>query len=218
MTLALAACAALGLSGAAFASPVPWSQPDGSTANFDYSGGQSDNGLFGDPIVTDEGLIFTPVGFIASATDGGAQVTSDRLQVTITAPDGQDIDQISVTELGDYAILGSGSVFASGALFAVGEGLPLAGIADALDVDPAMPILVESSGLYEGTATLEFPEGITEVTLVFNNILQAEAGPNSSALIQKKTAGFDIDIVIPEPASVGLLGVAGLGLLRRRNG
>ncbi|MEM6313313.1 MAG: PEP-CTERM sorting domain-containing protein, partial [Planctomycetota bacterium] len=131
-------------------------------------------------------------------------------------PEGQDIEEITVTELGDYAINGTGSVFASGALFAVGEGLPLAGLADALDVDPAMPVLGTGSGLYSGTATLVFPEGISMVTLVFNNILQAEAGPGSSAFIQKKTAGFDIDIVIPEPATLGLVGLAGLPLMRRR--
>ena len=47
----------------ASAATVPWSQPSGSTASFDYSNGQSDNGLFGSPTVAGTTFIFTPSNF-----------------------------------------------------------------------------------------------------------------------------------------------------------
>lgn len=220
------AIAAIGFSAsAASAAFMPWTNSSGSTSTFSYSGGGSDEGLFGDPTVSPDGFSFTPSGFLAQATDGSSDVTSDRLKVTVTANPGQFLQKIIITELGDYNILGLGSVSASGGLFVQYPGGPLAGLDDELDTTPNFPVVVTDStggesGNFSGMAMIDLtnvPGGpVSEATIVFNNILAASAGDNGVAFIQKKTAGLEIDVVVPEPASLGLLAGFGGLLIRRR--
>lgn len=219
---AVAGIALLGMAASAEAVFMPWSTPAGATTNFTYSGGGSDNGLFGSPdFVTANGFAFSPDAFVAAdnVDDNTAVTTSDRLQVTITANPGQQLDKISIAELGDYAILGSGSVQVSGALFLLGNGLPLTGLSDLLVTNPSMPVTTQGSGLYSGMVMIDLPDGITEVTVIYNNTLQADSD-GGAALIQKKTAGIEINVEldngIPEPASLGLAALIAPMLLRRR--
>ncbi|MEM8874818.1 MAG: hypothetical protein AAGD32_11245 [Planctomycetota bacterium] len=215
----MSAIALVGFSATADAAFIPWDVPSGSTSSFSFSGGGSDNGLFGSPdVVSDDGFAFSPDAFIAvdDVDDDISVSTTDRLEVTITANPGQTIDKITIGELGDFAILGAGSVQVSGALFLLGDGLPLTGLSDLLTTSQPMPIATAGSGLYDGMVMIDLPAGITEVTVIYNNTLQADS-EGGSALIQKKTAGLEIVIdVIPEPATLGLAGLVAPMLLRRR--
>src|SRR5947207_1808607 len=98
------------------AAPIPWTTPSGSTPDFDYSGGQSDNGLFGDPVINGSQFLFFPHNFIATSSNGVAVTTSDRLEFTIVMHANKKVNGISVSELGDYSILGTGTVSAAGEL------------------------------------------------------------------------------------------------------
>ena len=221
MLTAVAAVAAIGFAAAADA--APWSNPSGSTANFSYSGGLSDNGLFGDPIVTDDGFTFTPANFIATSVGGTPAAVSDRTKVVITANPGEEIDKIVLRELGDYSILGMGGIQVGGALFVSYDGGPLAGIAAETEFDPDMPVINNDpnaglSGVFEGMAMIDVPEGVSEVVVVFNNSLLAVSSESGASTVQKKTAGagVEIDVIVPEPTSLALLGLAGPLLMRRR--
>ncbi|MFT3788184.1 MAG: PEP-CTERM sorting domain-containing protein [Tepidisphaeraceae bacterium] len=103
---------------------IPWAQPNGSSPGnvFTYANGGSDAGLFGDPVVSDGGFTFFPSNFFAESSNGVAATKRDRMFVTINlpqnAPAGSRLLGIQVSELGDYSILGTGSVKVSGLLTA----------------------------------------------------------------------------------------------------
>lgn len=204
---------------------VFWSVPDGSTANFDFVGGGSDFGLFGDPVIVGNTFKFTPQAFRAISNNGNADAVSDRLEVTLIAHVGKEFTGIRVRELGDYSILGSGAVFASGLLLVSDinpngqtHGDP---VTDALDTNPAMPLVASNtSGLWTGEAFIDLsalPPEWVYIKLVLQNNLQAVSAAGSSALIQKKSTDVGIEIeIIPAPAGLGLLGIGGLIAARRR--
>jgi hypothetical protein len=209
---------------------VPWTVPNGSSPGnlFDYSGGGSDEGLFGNPVVTDAGFLFFPTNFFAESSNGAADTTRDRLFVTIdlpvNSPANTVIDKIIIEELGDYSILGTGSVKATGLLTAtVLDNLaitpPVGSVYhNSLITDPVFPVSTTTSidGDWTGTMTVDLPPGVTSVQIVLNNVLQATSGAGSTSFIEKKNAGVEITLVIPEPATLSLIGFGTLLLGRRR--
>lgn len=199
------------------ASAVPWMNSSGSTPMFSWSNGGSDHGLFGDPVVIGSQFIFSPSNFRALSSNGVAQTTADRLFVTIDLAPGYTIQNITLSENGDYSILGTGTVQASGFMFItdLNNGNVATGT---MSTTPTFPLSTTSSafGLWSGVLTVPLPNGATRVTIVVNNILQAISGANSTAYIEKKTGGITIDIVVPEPASLSMLTLGGLLLGRRR--
>lgn len=222
-SLACGLAVALGLliGQAAIASPVPWTVPNGTTPDFDYFNGQSDNGLFGDPIISPSGYVFTffPSNFKAVSTNGVAANTSDRLSFEILMKPGKVLTGFAVNEFGDYTITGTGSVSATGALFLTNL---LTGdvVGDTLHTTPGMPITTNTftSGNWTGTSSVSLlPNGWTKVKIVLNNVLQATSGANSAAQIEKKITQGIIITLIPEPGSIAMavLG-SGLLLIRRR--
>jgi hypothetical protein len=192
------------------AATVPWSSPSGSTAFFDYSNGQSDKGLFGSPTVVGNTFIFFPSNFQAQAANGQASITSDRLSFTLMAKPGVQIQGITISEAGDYSILGSGTVSATGALFATN--LNQFGIqSDTLHTTPTFPQGTDSflTGLWSGYSSVTLPNGWTKVQVVANNIPE----------IDKKVVGADvvIGVIIPEPTTISLFGIGGAMWLLRRS-
>jgi hypothetical protein len=121
--IATAAAVGLGLVSSSFAA-IPWSTPSGTSPGnvFKYTGGGSDAGLFGDPVVSDGGFTFFPSNFFAESSNGVAQTKRDRMFVTLSVPDGavapNGIIGVQVGEIGDYAITGPGSIRVSGLLTA----------------------------------------------------------------------------------------------------
>lgn len=199
------------------ASAVLWTNSAGSTPLFSWSNGGSDNGLFGDPVVVGTQFIFSPVNFRAISSNGVAQTTADRLFVTIDIAPGNSLVAVNFSELGDYSILGTGTVQAAGFLFVTD--LTSGNVSsDVMTTNPVFPLSTTTSafGLWSGVMSVPLPNGATRVTIIINNILQAISGANSTAYIEKKNAGLVLDIIVPEPASLSMLAFGGLLLGRRR--
>ncbi|MBN2447967.1 MAG: hypothetical protein JXO22_14645, partial [Phycisphaerae bacterium] len=192
---------------------VSWTQPSGTTSFFDYSGGGSDTGLFGDPTVIDQAsnvaFAFTPQAFRAESENGVAQTTDDRLEFHVAAHSGYQFNTVKIVERGDYGILGGGSVSATAGLF-------LNDWNNFRFEDDAASVTYTTDGSGNWTLTTQidlvgdFPEW-TDFDIVLDNNLMAISDPSGTTFIQKKLAGVAIDIiVIPEPTTFLLLG---LGLL-----
>jgi hypothetical protein len=226
-TLAGIGVAVLGLAAAAQAAPVPWSNPSGTVPGFfSWSNGQSDNGLFGSPIVTGNSFTFFPSNFRATGSNGSAQTTTDRLSFTLDVAPGpggqpQFFESISVIELGDFSILNGGSVGAEAFLFVTSLTHPVGGnnpATDTMATIPSFPISIagSQSGTWEGEAGVQvFANGWTRIQVVLNNTLQAVGGPNGTATIEKKVGGITVTVNVPEPTTIGLV-ASGLGMLMLR--
>lgn len=195
---------------------VPWNNPNGVGNFFTWSGGGSDNGLFGSPtLVGGDSFVFFPQNFRAQATNGGAAQVSDRLEVTLEAFQGFRFDQITITEIGDYGIFPPGSngyVAANMAMF-VTDLLNFRVASDNATFDANSGVTNWSlTGAVDLTLN---PPDWTKVKLVINNNLIAIAGADGVAFIEKKiTRG--LIITVPTPGSLALLGLGGLVAARRR--
>lgn len=214
--------AILGLAATVNAVPIPWSNPNGTVpGQFSWSGGASDNGLFGSPIVAGNSFTFFPSNFKALGQNGTAQTTSDRLSFTLDVAPGFQFDQIRVTELGDWAITNGGQVSADTFLFVTNLDIPVNP-----PVNPqtgsdsfaaALPAPNSNQGQWTTQVIKNLPNGWTRVQVVLNNILQASAPAAGTAFIEKKVGGITVTIEVPEPGmiSVAMLGMGAL-LVRRR--
>lgn len=208
---------------AVLAAPVQaevfWSNSSGSGDFFTWENGRSDNGLYGDPVlVGGNTFVFTPTNFRAEASDDQTVIVSDRLTVDLIADPGFFISGIVISEAGDYTIVGTGSVEATGSFSLTNLDTNEVRNTDIAFV-PDMPI-TSGSGVWTGEGEVdlsnEFPQW-TRLTLTLENDLISIAGPNSTAIIAKKVVGAGVAItIIPEPATVLLLGAGVAGVLRRR--
>ena len=217
----IAALSALAGAAQAF---VPWSNTNGSTPMFSWTGGGSDNGLFGSPVIAGNTFIFTPSNFRAQSDGGngyGMHIVGDRLEVTLTMAAGFKFDGIRIREFGDYGVFGAGSFVAvTGTLFAYDLINPNL-YQDDLATTPGSPIN-SGFGSWNGLAEIDtstVAPGITMVRIVLDNNLFAYS-PTSGvggSFIEKKfvDAGIRIDI-LPAPGALALLGVGGLVASRRR--
>lgn len=203
---------------------VSWTVPNGSAGGFDYLGGRSDNGLFGDPLIVGNTFIFFPSNFRAES--GGDQNVNDRLQVEILAHADFEITGVAIQELGDYQITGTGEVSVSGTLqltdlenFEPFPPFPRSRNA-ALSIVPGSPIAgTDIDGQWQATAARDLSAdvpGWEHLMLVLTNEVAAVADAGSVSSIEKTgTAGAVLVTVIPEPATVLLLAVP-LAILRAR--
>jgi hypothetical protein len=209
------------------AAPIPWATPSGSTDTYTYSNGNTDFQLFvpagpGDqPVATDAGIEFFPTNFKAEAVGNGtfaAASASDTVRFQLTVKPGHQLTDFDVHEVGDYSILGTGAVQVSGTLV----------IAN-LDTGEELhaPLFPAPSGLTNGVTTgaapwtadtdMPIPTGWDHVQVILDNILHAVASPGGDATIDKKFVGpgVTITMIAPEPASLSLLAIGGVSLLRR---
>ncbi len=192
---------------------IYWANASGSAGSFDWSNGGSDNGLFGDPVVSGNTFIFTPSNFRAESVNGVAAIVSDRMEVTITAKPGSVITGIRITEYGDYGILSQGMVSVSGTMFLTNLNEFEVRYSD-FGSNPASPI---SSGIGSWDAevavdSFEWPR----LKLVLDNNLMAISSPGSVTFIEKKVMGSAVSVeIIPEPATIAILTLGALFLRKK---
>ena len=249
-----AAVSLLALALAPAASAVPINYGDFVGVNVTYlqvteqtlSAGDPD-GLFGSPTAFGDQLDFNPVGFSANASGaGGLDITDAQLTFGIDAKPNRTIENIILTETGDYTLLGSGTAgtLAAVAASVIIEVFEVDGITLLTPVQTTTALMFSpSNGDYnladDGTALLaqwtgflDFDvnaflasQGIsghaTLVQVTLDNQLVATSEDGTSAFIAKKdTDGLSV-IAVPEPTTgtlftFGLLGLLAAGRRRRR--
>lgn len=205
--------AVLALSAAANAA-IAWSTPAGNQADFTYDSGQTTNGRFGNGTANATGFVLAPTQFVAGANQLNTPVsTSDTASVVVhtAAP----IATVSASFLGDYSILGEGSVTAVGTLTLTNLDTTLFS-GNALTVT-GVPIstTTDASGAFSGSVNVALPAGWTNVRIELGAALQATAGTNGTSLIEIKDADINLTLV-PEPTSLAALSLVGAMLRRSR--
>lgn len=212
ITLMVAAMGALAAAGTSQAF-VPWSNPSGTGSFFTWSGGGSDNGLFGSPLVVNDSFIFFPQNFRAQSVNGGAAVVSDRLTVTLEAFQGFTFDQVHIQEFGDYGVQNGGSVSANIGMFVTDLNnfrVATDNATFSTNVDA-----LSNWNLQASTILSSWIPPTNKIQIVVNNNLIAISnGQGSVAFIEKKVAG--VRITVPTPGSLALIGLGGLVATRRR--
>ena len=185
-------------------------------------------GLYGQPFLSGDSLVFTPTNFKALSTDGGLVQTSSTINVKVYANENYTLSAFSLTELGDYSLIGSDAKVAVGGQIRLFD---LANIANQL-TDPitvTAPLTVTTTLAnyqttnWEANAALAVPTNWSSgVNLTIENILIAYTTQvGSAAFVEKKFVGNSVVITpVPEAETYAMM-LAGLGLVgfmvRRRN-
>ncbi len=175
--------------------------------------------LFDAPVRVGNRLVFTPLTFASFAANGSADATVGTLSMRIRAEVGQFLKEIIIRETGDASLLGIGNAATAATINGL---MTLTDInpgthntfTDQLESNPAAPYRLPNDSFVEFVAETVIDLtglNIREVILNFNNILQTTSQPGTTSFIQKKT----ITIIVPEPASLALLCMGSVVLLRR---
>jgi len=192
-----------------------WGNRNGSTSFFDWKDGNSANGLFGDPIVTDAHgkatFLFYPPAFTAEAT-GGNQVMADTMKVELTATGTHKFTAIRITEYGEYAIDGVGEARVEAREYITRLDGVSAPINVPLTITPASPITV-GHAFWAGNVNSVIQNWGHIIVQLNNTLTAAPSGPSDHVLIRKTCA--TVEVWYPEPATLTLLAL-GLVCLRRR--
>lgn len=198
--------------------------------------------LFGAPAVVGDSLVFTPLGFGATSTGGGIDVTDGLVTTVVMATGGAPIVEVKLHEFGDYTLFGAGTAATQTAV-ATPTFLTILQV-DNVDITPlnvnANAVMTPSGGtfnlvsdagigiLWEGNLSFDVPAilaansisgNATKAILTLNNTLIAASQAGSTAFIQKK--GVIISVLVPEPSTVamsvmGFVALVGYGIRRRR--
>lgn len=220
-TVATTIAATFLFAGAASAAIYPDSIAAGPGQTVSFTDISDNFGLFGGYNRSGDALTWLPQNFKAESSNGVSQTTNDVLKMTITAQPGDWLTKIEVFEIGDRTFSGPTGGFAqttvSGTLF-VTEIAPGGGLAG-FDAFSQAFNLADGFGLWNGSLVVDLTGmQITAVEVTWQNNLQASSEAGTTALIQKKFGEMGIIAeVIPEPASVAIMAVGGLLLLRRRS-
>jgi len=192
--------------------------------------------LYDVPHVVTNALDFDPKSFVSYATSGSADVTDGQLNFDIIAHAGKSITGLSISELGDYTLVVTGTPTTSASAGAIAfvkivevDNVPLAASqiinipASSATVAYYLPANAGSAqawnlGLSVNiAAALPSNQHATRVQVAFNNTLATTSEPSTLAFIAKKDFVLNTQTaLVPEPAALSLLGVAGLMLLRKR--
>lgn len=177
--------------------------------------------LFGMPSLIGDSLYFTPVEFDVSSLNGsGYALANATVNIKIIPKAGFDLDGLSVTEQGDYLLLGSGpsGVDVTGQLrvFSLASPATLA----TTSLAPVAPLTTTGVPSVDWTAIsslgLDNPGWLEGdgINLTIENLLLAyTTAPASLAFIEKKFVGIEVvTSPVPEPENLALL-LSSLGLI-----
>ena len=202
----------------------------GSADEFTYSNGHDDNGHFGVPIVDGNSFYFM-TDFLVNSQDGEAvpgyeEAQSDTVYFNVQANPDRQFSFLRVYAFGDYSVTGddTNSVEASASLSITETGGLGRNWAGPLATSPTFPVDGDDptpDGPWTGGVTVDFsftlpiPHDNINVALSTDVITITTEG--GSATINAQFDELEIKfLTIPEPASLSLLAVGGVALLRRR--
>ena len=200
----------------------------GSASFFDWANGHNSNtNLFGTPTLIGSSFYFFPSDFVARSDNGVAPSgftdhATDTLEVDLIAHAGFKIDGISVQEVGDFSITGSGASADINGTMQISDGAHGSLTPDLLGFTPAFPATSGFNTAWGGNAmrdltAVEFGVPFSVIHLSVTNNLIAISVPGSSAVIRKTVVGGAMAInVLPEPGVLALVAMAGLVGARRR--
>lgn len=177
-------------------------------------------------------LLWFPTSFSSSSANGSADNTSSTLNMILESKNGETMDSVTITELGDYLLGGVGTTATSASISGLLtvtvthiNGAPVPGfppfilLTDSLDIiDPpgaSSPFQLgvdPNSDEFTAVMSVLLPAGTTRLIINMNNNLATSSEPGTSALIEKKFVGgpaviFEVNgPIIPEPSTLALLG------------
>jgi PEP-CTERM motif len=177
--------------------------------------------LFGDPLVVGDSMTFSTGPFAAAQAGVGSDITSGQLSFVIQADPGLFIESISLDEIGDFLMLGNSAEVTAGGTLVATVLNPLTGgfVSNPIDIDPVVPLTGTGSGIWSGTSTVVLTRlNATRIRVDLDNILIASAdAPADAAFIDKKALTVNVTFSeVPEPATLVLVGVGLVAVLRRR--
>lgn len=200
---------------------VPWGNPNFAASGYWGSGGGSDNGSMGSPVVGFGGvdLTFVPFQFSTSSSGGGSSGITDRVVFDLVdAPGmGYTFTSINIAENGVYSTTGGGQVFSTPVL-TVTNLTTSAVFTTSLNVSYSAGIWTALGGVnITGWTSGEYLR-----VEIFNTLLATTSAAGDTAMIDKSTvqrdlhAGLEVNIV-PAPLTVAVVpALLCLGVRRRR--
>ena len=181
-------------------------------------------GLYDQPTLSGDSLIFTPADFKALSTNGqGVVHTSSTINVQVYANTNYTLSAFNLTELGDYSLIGSDAQVAVGGqirLFDL-DNAPPAGTQLTDWITATAPLTVTTTLAsfqttnWQANAAIAVPTNWSNgVNLTIENILLASTTQvGSAAFIEKKFDGNSVIITaVPEAQTYAMM-LAGLGLV-----
>lgn len=204
------------LCGTAFAASVTLA---GQTVDFTFD--DTLLGLFGQPALSGDTLYFTPVDFKAQSLNGtGFALTSNTLNIKLTAHPGWGFSSIDLAEKGDYLLLGSGSQAAvSGQLRAFDPARPL--VDATASIQTGNPLdqtgLVTHNWSSQTALDLSAWTPARSINATVQNLLLASTDTAASvAFVEKKFVALTPAMLavtpVPEANTYAMM-LAGLGLV-----
>ena len=226
--LALSALAVIALSGVAMAGPwVPDGfgriGSDGSGPYFDWENGQDLNGFFGSPFLVGNTFMFT-TQFLVEATNGASDQQNDIVMVDVHIHEGLQFTGLNIAVYGDYNLIGDASAHLDASVSASELGGLNRNWAGPIPTDPAFPLFGTpegNSGVWTGDAVVDvswvFPEPHSSLQIMLSSDLLVITGPGGSASLNAQFQSLEIEfLIIPEPATLSLVALGALALIRRR--